>query len=667
MDLSSNRINDASERREARESPKSNATLKFVVWLLPHSPSHFRLPHFGRTRHRPQQESYSKMAPPKIFYAPADPKMLTEYEISQMSSADVQAACDQIDQNMVGVLSKMDEEFSKANQILFERILPAVAKYGESSQEIWESVKVRRLAALSRWGAGEWKIDGVIGRQFWKSFFEASANTRLTPNAILAGDETTGEEESFDGEDPTLAANADESLSFDDTPSALELTIGAAPVLSKSTTAHPTTGKGKDVDPYDALQSDLSKIGISTTTKSQQEAVKAATINPGDSYRYRLGDMSIDSPDVPLPQFETYDDSTTSARMLINFSESPIASSIASPKSRSKAGMERVHPKLLEKILARNLLEGGGAGGKSSTPRSEFKKGGRKSLFPEDIPKDWNGIANLSSTKLDAFQSPIKRRFVPSTNPNATADLLQFDSPAVPLTMQYSNDQHNMTSTPTRPESNARSFVEGVYQFEESPVVEPPSVMKNWATRGYDDLLSAEVVSPLGAKEGEVVGEGSRRGYEEEDEPIARTSIFGEGAGTTARIDELLEGNSFARILDDDEQEAQFGMEEEEGTGGFQFQGDEEGDEGSFADEGLSVEEGYQPIENPGHGRAGLEVPEDTLFGMPQRRGGEEDSFEGEKKGFKLQGMSEMDTLHGGQLLDSVPFEASPLANRGRD
>ena len=76
--------------------------------------------------------------------------MLSEYEISQMSSADVQAACDQIDQNMVGVLSKMDEEFSKANQILFERILPAVSKFGESSQEIWESVKVSSWGSLSR-------------------------------------------------------------------------------------------------------------------------------------------------------------------------------------------------------------------------------------------------------------------------------------------------------------------------------------------------------------------------------------------------------------------------------------------------------------------------------------------------------------------------------------
>ena len=504
-------------------------------------------------------------------------------------------------------------------------------------------------------------------RQFWKSFFEASANTRLTPNALVVGEETTADEESFDGEDPTLAANADESLSFDDAPSALDLTIGAAPTLSKST----TDPKGKNVDPYDALQQDLDKVGISTTTKSQQEAVRAAaaaTTNPGDSYRYRLGDMSIDSPDVPLPQFETYDDSTTSsARMLINFSESPLPpTSVSSPKSRSKAGMNKVHPKLLEKILARNLA--GAAGATSSTPRSEFKKaGGRKSLFPEDIPKDWNGIANLSSTKLDAFQSPIKRRFVPSTNPNATADLLQFDSPAVPLTMQYSSNPHNLTSTPTRPESHARSFVDDVYQFEESPIVEPPSVLKNWATRGYDDL-QLDAVSPLGAKAGEVLGEGSRRGFEEEEEeeePLARTSIFGEGAGTTARIDELLEGNSFARILDDDEQEAQFGIEEEEGTGGFEFQG-EEGDEGSFADEGLSAE-GFQPIESLHRGR--LEMPEDTLFGMPQRAAGaEDDSFEGGKSnGFRLQGLNDMDTLHGGQLLESEPFEASPLANRGRD
>lgn len=75
--------------------------------------------------------------------------MLTPNEISHLTPAQVQAGCDQIDQNIVRVLQKIDEDFAQCVQILTERLLPAVAVYGENSQQIWESVKVRRRLSLA--------------------------------------------------------------------------------------------------------------------------------------------------------------------------------------------------------------------------------------------------------------------------------------------------------------------------------------------------------------------------------------------------------------------------------------------------------------------------------------------------------------------------------------
>lgn len=83
------------------------------------------------------------MAPTRLFYDPSAPRMLSQSEISQLNPSQIQAGCDQIDQSIVRVLQKIDEDFAKSVQILNERILPAVQVYGENSQQIWESVKVR--------------------------------------------------------------------------------------------------------------------------------------------------------------------------------------------------------------------------------------------------------------------------------------------------------------------------------------------------------------------------------------------------------------------------------------------------------------------------------------------------------------------------------------------
>jgi hypothetical protein len=80
------------------------------------------------------------MPPPRPFFDPAN--TLTDEEIATLGPGEVHAACDQIDQHISTVLQQIDENFAQANLVLNQRILPAVQKYGENSQQIWESVKV---------------------------------------------------------------------------------------------------------------------------------------------------------------------------------------------------------------------------------------------------------------------------------------------------------------------------------------------------------------------------------------------------------------------------------------------------------------------------------------------------------------------------------------------
>lgn len=91
----------------------------------------------------------------RLFYDPANPRMLAVEEIQRLNASDIQAASDQIDQNMVVLLQRIEENFARCNQVVIERILPAVAQHGENSQRIYESVKVSSLRLHARTRARE--------------------------------------------------------------------------------------------------------------------------------------------------------------------------------------------------------------------------------------------------------------------------------------------------------------------------------------------------------------------------------------------------------------------------------------------------------------------------------------------------------------------------------
>ncbi|EGF97156.1 uncharacterized protein MELLADRAFT_70176 [Melampsora larici-populina 98AG31] len=92
----------------------------------------------------------------RLFYDPKNPKLLSDEEINELSPAECDAACLQVDQILVSLLQNIDANFGRTHRTITHKILPEVERYGEASRGIWEGLK------------------------FWQHFFEASANVQLS-------------------------------------------------------------------------------------------------------------------------------------------------------------------------------------------------------------------------------------------------------------------------------------------------------------------------------------------------------------------------------------------------------------------------------------------------------------------------------------------------------
>lgn len=531
--------------------------------------------------------------------------------------------------------------------------------------------------------------------QFWKPFFEAAAKTKLN--------DPYTEEESIRSEGAVDVSAGEGSLAFDDDastisdPSQQGTPRAAAPVAGPSRSAASNHQQySDDVSPFDALQADLSQIGIPSTHQSNLSALDQAT---KDVHRLRLGELPPDSPDVPVPEWETGLLSGMNGRggfpapspslSSIVYESSPGPSS-ARPTSTAAS---KHHPALLQKILRKNLA--------SPAPPTPRGKGKGKLLFPSEASGNWNGIADLSNTSLAAFASPIKRQGDAADESGwddhlaAGAHSRHLSSSPAPSRGEFASlimsPAPRAGSSRTPAKEAAQRMSKDVYNaVDDSPFLSPPSVMKNWGTRNYD-LINDSIQEPSFAPS---PSEGKRKGFEEEaygddDEPSFElapptgnaAALADFGGGTTARIDDLLNEQSFARLVDDDEfgqrnldeQDESYTVDAEHAGGAAHGQYAQDEDEEQYlVEEGISVD-----VANG---------PEDTLFGMGAKghaaggrsrsllfQGDEEDddSFQGGSGGaegsqFRMMGPNDMDTLHGGALLESEPFEGSPLAGRDR-
>lgn len=506
----------------------------------------------------------------------------------------------------------------------------------------------------------------------------------------------------------------DRSLSFDRDASQVS-EAQSSDDIEGTPRASTATGKRSAHQPWANDASLLDNLEPKPSTRAGQDASR------DPHQRLRLGDLPPDSPDIPVPEWETLNH--TKARTLAGYvdpspAHSSANSSLPLPFPTSTRIMSS-NPALLHKILTKTFASSPrkGATAAASAPGSSTPgRGGAGQR--SGIPRDWNGLADLSQTPLSAFASPIKRpttgadesgwgtalgggvaasvsapRFM-SSSPAQVAPPATSGEPSTSRSKAFESPFPAARRTPAK-EASKRVALD-VYNatLEDSPL-EPPSVMKEWATRNYASLMDQSDL-PLVAPS---PSEGRRKGFEEEDigfeghdnsveiaadmgnpASAARDSsrmLADFGGGTTAKIDDLLAGEqSFGRLVDDEDDRGAGGRHEladESYTAGH----DEEGHplHGEVGEGSYRLEEGYSEEEERLAGMVhGMSIapPEDTLFGAGAAgsqqqqaanrsifQGVEEDTAFGPRAtgasagrgGFRVMGAVDH-TLHGGQLLE---------------
>lgn len=513
--------------------------------------------------------------------------------------------------------------------------------------------------------------------QFWKGFFEASANVKLS-DYYGTSDTASGVPHS-DADDTTRQEMSEDQSDADTTVHG---------------SRHGATRFAHGESPFETLQKDMRQnFGVDSSVQSNNKAPSNTSSTSTSLRRPHLSDLSFDSPDsIQAPHLEmmSLNDGLSRAEP-----DSPLSQHQASrvrgnafqlDDSPDQAGHGKTPKSASGKLLRHQVLLkqmlGTERGPSASTP---LKVAPPKEAFPPEVESGWNGIADLRKTNLADFDSPRKGKATPAAKGKSKSkgkqdSFLDDDSlgPRSPPEMvHYSVSRSKLARTPAKEAARlvARDVLETArlkagysnpMDLEDSPGIDPPSVVKNWATRGYDTL---------GA-------EGERKGFEEEafnedeDDEVPEDSFRFQ-----ASVQEEL-----SKVVADDDEDL------DAGAAGYSHLGDDGapgvGDESEAGAFGRVVDDSYAS-----HGGDASAVDEsmggpvnpeeETLFGVGRGQPSEaaadfEESLLDEdeaappgqhKQGqgrFSIMGRGEeMDTLHGGVLLESQPFEASPL--QGRD
>ena len=364
-------------------------------------------------------------------------------------------------------------------------------------------------------------------------------------------------------------------------------------------------------------------------------------------------------------------------------------------------------------------------------PRYSMKTA-RKSVvtFPDDLPNQWSGVADLSRTPLTAFDSPHKSTISPKPSPfRRPGQLAQPSRESAPRSSPFKGKQpmyretnsyigsgmesvmhsfqaprfsvskSKLSKTPAKEAAHLitrdvlqRAALRNNEDLDavgaDSPSFEPPSVVKNWATRGYV-ALGQRQLSPMGKLR---VPDEPRQPsqlpivqmMDADDEPdsfeqdpvvpqdpprlsYGHLADAGDDAGSSMARSVANDswGDSFDDDADEDASLDDIPPQRENGmplegvadTQNFGLAVEEASFDDSFADGetvfGAKNAQPVPPMQHPAFGTA----DEDGMLKPPDAR--RSDVFQ--LKGFAAE---DMVTLHGGRLLESQPFEASPLAGR---
>ncbi|KNZ61767.1 hypothetical protein VP01_135g3 [Puccinia sorghi] len=428
----------------------------------------------------------------RAFYDPKQPRLLSEQEIAELSPAECDAACLQVDQILVFVFFvDIDADFGKSHRIITDKILPDLERYGEASKGIWEGLKAR--------------------------FFEASANVKLSGN----GDES---EEASTAHDMSHQSDANSMA-----------TVQPSDPNDFNSRADVTAPDS----PFETLKEDLRQnLGI---TSKPGKAIHVPPPQANDSQQTGSSgslrrpphwhDLSMDSPDttlqMPVPRdlsmlidgqsgFSLDSDISMSSFLADELKGRDQEVTQADPShSHSRKSIGRSSKMLLHQALLRDTMSGNHKRQTISTPaKSRSHRGsGIASLPPEVADPEWDGIADLRKVHLDAFVDSSKnpsRPFHHGGSPDRAGDSLQSEAEeslragfSPPQTIHFSVPRSKLAQTPSK--EAARLITRDVLEtarlragyanpmdLEDSPPLEPPSVLREWKQRGYESLFKSQ-------------------------------------------------------------------------------------------------------------------------------------------------------------------------------
>ncbi|KAH9462997.1 hypothetical protein MJO28_008873 [Puccinia striiformis f. sp. tritici] len=439
----------------------------------------------------------------RSFYDPKQPRLLTEDEIAQMSPAECDAACLQIDQISVNILQNIDADFGKSHRIITDKILPDLERYGEASKGIWEGLK------------------------FWQGFFEASANVKLSGN----------NEESEAGS--TSQIDNDRTQQTEE--NSMQTTL--QPHEENDFDSRMADQTAPD-SPFENLKQDLRQnLGIPAKSSSAvlqdvrpvQQADDSQQTGSSGSLRRppHWHDLSMDSPDVtlqmPVPRdLSMLIDGQSGISLDSDISMSSfIAQESEEDRDQKSKKTEPTHPQtrkslghganiLLHQALLRDTMSGKHKRQTISTPaKSRSHRGSMITGLPVEVADPgWNGLTDLRKVPLDGFVGSSKkihsRPYHPSGEQSGTGFSEEDTEDSIragispPQTIHFSVPRSKLAKTPSK--EAARLITQDVLEtarfragyanpldLEDSSFLEPPSVLRDWKTRGYDTLLVSQV------------------------------------------------------------------------------------------------------------------------------------------------------------------------------
>lgn len=427
----------------------------------------------------------------RLFYDPKHPKLLSDKEINELSPAECDAACLQVDQILVSLLQNIDANFGRTHRTITQKILPEVERYGEASKGIWEGLK------------------------FWQHFFEASANVQLS---------------GYDDETETTQLTEDEPRddSFSHDLATEDVSQGAPPSPERDENL-----------PSSSLDPDVAS-GPPVVDMSHQSGSTASLRRPPG-----WDDLSFDSPDNTLQNPTAQDIShilnhSHSNSLASGFTASPIMPGNVAENSEMEDGSPAPRRKsggrgsmLLHQVIMKNMIKTNHSRPKGSTPAKPKGIGSEgtssRIAFPAEVnDPDWNGIADLRKTNLESFASPSKKKSQPriseSSKKGKSREWEEEDSIMAgispPQTLHFSVPRSKLARTPAKEAARlvTRDIVETARfragyanpaDLEDSPLPEPPSVLREWNARGYESMFR----NRTGV-------ESNRKGFEEEGDSL---------------------------------------------------------------------------------------------------------------------------------------------------